>query len=101
MITHCKALASEDRKIESLNKKLRVSQAALEKADTRLLRAQDHLAHNPSNEKTKQDLAKAVKAQSNAKASFAKAVEGGVNNIGMGSGRVMILLPTGIVPKTN
>lgn len=87
-------------KIESLNKKLKVSHETLCKANARLLQVQNHAVNKPNDEKIATDLAKTVRARENAEMAYVKALEGSKDAVGTGSGRVMLLLPAGSACRT-
>ena len=91
---HHKVLIAQDSKIESANKRLKAAKASVDRADERMFKAHQHITINPDSEKLKISLERAAKAQETTEQAYAKAVEVSTNTIGMGSGRVMVLLPS-------
>ena len=94
MNSHHKTLVTQDSQIESANKKLKIAHASVARAEDRLLETQGQALANPRSEKYRMDLDKATRTRDNAGKAYAKAVDGSIETIGTGSGRVMVLLPS-------
>ena len=100
MNNHHKALTTQDSKIESANKKLKAAKASVDRADARAIEAHKCAAANPDSQKFRNDLERATKTRENAGNVYTKAVDVGVDTIGTGSSRVMVLLPSHIANNT-
>ena len=96
---HHKALTTQDSKIESANKKLKAAKASIDRADAHAIEAHKHAA-DPDSQKFRNDLERATKTRENAGNVYTKAVDVGVDTIGTGSSRVMVLLPSHIANNT-
>jgi hypothetical protein len=92
--SHHKTLVTQDSQIESANKKLKIAHASVARAEDHLLETQGQALANPHSEKYRMDLDKATRTWDNAGKAYAKAVDGSIETIGTGSGRVMVLLPS-------
>jgi len=92
--SHHKTLVTQDSQIESANKKLKIAHASVAWAEDRLLETQGQALANPHSEKYRMDLDKATRTWDNAGKAYAKEVDGSIEIIGTGSGRVMVLLPS-------
>jgi hypothetical protein len=84
----------QDSKIESANKKLKIAHGLVARAEDHLVEIQQQALANPHSEKYRTGLDKAMRSQDNAGKAYAKAVDGSIETIGTGSGRIMILLPS-------
>lgn len=87
-----KVLASQDSQIESSNKRLCAAADLVAEADGRELSAEYTSAGNPGNERRRVDLLKAAKRKESAINMYKKVLEDSASKIGMGSGRVGLLL---------
>lgn len=100
MNNHHKALTTQDAKIESANKKLKAAKASIDRAEARVAAAHGRTGADPDSEKFRNDLERATKTQVNAGNTYTKALDASIDTIGMGSGRVLVLLPPHVVNNT-
>lgn len=94
MNNHNKALASQDAKINSANKKLKATKASVDRTEARFIEAHKRTDTNPDSEKLRNDLERVRKSRDNAGSAYTKAIAASIDTIGTGSGRVMVLLPS-------